>query len=157
MSEPENPEKKTRNTQQRGAIFQAIRDSAGPLSVPELHEAALELVSNIGIATVYRNIKKLLEDGEIQTVILADGVARYERAGMKHHHHFRCRGCSRVFDLDVCPISIPDGSTLPGGFRVDDHEVTLYGLCPDCNSESDGDSDSVDITHVHGPDCDHDH
>ncbi len=129
-------DKRTRNTQQRGAIADAIRESSGPLTVQEIHEAAQESVANIGIATIYRNVKLLLEAGEIQPVILADGVTRYERAGLKHHHHFRCRGCERVFDLDVCPISIPDGSTLPGGFQVDDHEVTLYGLCPQCNESS---------------------
>lgn len=151
-------DKKTRNTQQRVAIMSAIHESSGPLSVQEIHEAAQENVENIGIATVYRNIKILLTAGEIQAVILADGVTRYERAGLKHHHHFRCRGCTRVFDLDVCPISIPDGSTLPGGFRVDDHEVTLYGLCPECahlDTDSDDDTADTPVAHEHGPDCDH--
>ena len=28
-------------------------------------------------------------------------------------------------------VKLPDG-VLPGGFQVQDHELTLYGTCPDC-------------------------
>ncbi len=128
--------KRTRQTQQRGAIYQAIENAEGPLTVNEIHDVAKESVANIGLATIYRNIKLLLEAEEIQAVILEDGVTRYERAGLEHHHHFRCRLCERVYDLEVCPISIPDGSTLPGGFQIENHDVTLYGTCPECNGHT---------------------
>lgn len=122
-----------RRTQQRDAILETIRAAAGPLTVDELHEHAQREVSNLGIATVYRTIKLLLEAGQIHTVTLPDGQSRYEAADLGHHHHFRCRRCEQVFDLDLCPISLPEGTQLPGGFRVEQHEITLYGLCPRCN------------------------
>jgi len=130
--------KKPRKTQQRGAISRAIADAEGPLSVPEIHGAAKRSIENIGIATIYRNVKLLLDAGEIQPIILPDGVTRYEPAGLKHHHHFRCRECDRVYDLDVCPVSLPAGTTLPSGFHVEDHELTFYGTCALCNGADAG-------------------
>ena len=121
-----------RVTKQRLAILDVIRESDGPLTVDEIHEHAGKRCDGLGIATVYRNVKMMQEKDEIQTVFLPDGEVRYEAADLGHHHHFRCRVCERVFDLDICPVSLPDGSVLPGGFEVEDHEVILYGRCPGC-------------------------
>jgi Fur family ferric uptake transcriptional regulator len=53
---------------------------------------------------------------------------------MGHHDHFQCRKCQSVFDLAICPSGLHSGMTLPGGFVVEDHEMTVYGLCADCSS-----------------------
>lgn len=127
-----------RRTQQRQAIVAAIRAAAGPLTVEEIHELAQREVAHLGIATVYRTVKLLLEAGRLRTVTLPDGKCRYEAANLGHHHHFRCRRCKQVFDLNMCPLSLPEGDLLPGGFHVEQHEITLYGLCPQCNKKSEG-------------------
>jgi Fur family ferric uptake transcriptional regulator len=121
-----------RRTRQRDAILRAIRDAHGPLTVNAIHERARAEINALGLATVYRTIRLFLDAGEIRAVTLLDGQVRYESADLEHHLHFRCRGCERVFDLPICPCSIPNGATLPEGFYVDDHEVILHGLCPDC-------------------------
>lgn len=126
---------KERQTAQRDAIAAVIRAAAGPLSVDQIHHWASRRRRGLGIATVYRTVKWLLESGRIKLVMLPDGQARYEAADLGHHHHFRCRVCQGVFDLDLCPVSMPAGSTLPGGFQVEGHELTLYGTCPDCGEE----------------------
>lgn len=122
-----------RRTQQREAILETIRTATGPMTVDEIHDAAQRDVAHLGIATVYRTIKLLLDAGEIHSVTLPDGQPRYEAADLGHHHHFRCRRCEQVFDLDHCPITLPNDAELPGGFRVEQHEITFYGLCPKCN------------------------
>jgi Fur family transcriptional regulator, ferric uptake regulator len=119
-----------RHTQQREAILDVITESGGPLTVPEILERAQARVPGLGIATVYRTVKMLLEAERIRTVILPSGESRYESASLGHHHHFHCRSCDEVFDLEGCPVSIPSGRH--GDFLVDDHELTLYGLCPSC-------------------------
>lgn len=120
-----------RQTKQRDAIQRAIDEAAGPLSPDELHRAALEHFEGLGIATVYRELKRLTAAGELQTVVLPDGVTRYEKASLPHHHHFACHGCETTFDIDFCP-KIPRGTELDGGFVVESHDLTLYGLCPSC-------------------------
>lgn len=121
-----------RNTKQRNAILRNIREAEGPLSVAEIHERAGREISGLGIATVYRAIKALREDGEVVVVELPGEEPRYEPAGRGHHHHFRCLSCEQTFDLEICPVGIPRGTTLPGGYTVEDHSLTLYGRCASC-------------------------
>lgn len=123
-----------RQTPQRDAILRVIESASGPLSVPEIHALSQKTMPKLGIATIYRTLKLLLDAEQIQSVILPSGEARYERAGMGHHDHFQCRKCQHVFDLDICPSGLHNGMTLPGGFVVEDHEMTVYGLCADCSS-----------------------
>lgn len=112
-------------------IVRVIEDAPGPLSVPELLARAQQDLPGLGVATVYRTLKLLQEQGVVHPVHL-DGESRFERAGRGHHHHFACRTCARVFDLHQCPVALPKGTVYPGGFVVEAHEVTLYGLCPEC-------------------------
>ncbi len=98
----------------------------------QIHEGAIRELPGLGIATVYRTIKSLLEEGEIVVVELPGEEPRYEPAGRGHHHHFRCRVCEQTFDLAVCPVGMPRGTTLPGGYTVEDHSLTLYGRCSAC-------------------------
>ena len=123
-----------RNTPQRDAILAVIQNAAGPLSVPEIHALSQKSMPKLGIATIYRTIKLLLEAEQIQSVILPSGEMRYERAGMGHHDHFQCRKCQSVFDLDICPSGLHNGMTLPGGYVVEDHEMIVYGLCNSCST-----------------------
>ncbi|MCC6580130.1 MAG: transcriptional repressor [Phycisphaeraceae bacterium] len=125
-----------RRTSQRKALQEVIHDAHGPLTVEELHQRAQGRMPSLGIATVYRTVKLLLDAGEIRSVTLTDGQVRYEAANLGHHHHFRCRKCKAVFDLPGCSMPIPDGTVLPGGFVVEGHEVTMLGLCPTCAAEN---------------------
>jgi Fur family ferric uptake transcriptional regulator len=119
-----------RNTRQRSAILSAFEREARPLSPEELLAAAREYVPSLGLATVYRNVKLLVEEGLLVPVPLAGQITRYELASLHHHHHFQCTRCHRVFDLDRCPGSFRD--IAPPGFVVQDHDLTLYGVCPSC-------------------------
>ena len=121
-----------RQTRQRDAILSVISEASGPLSVPEIHERSGDKLPGIGIATIYRTLKLLQENAQIQAVILPSGESRFEPAGHGHHEHFQCRKCNQVFDIHVCPLKLPTGGALPGGFVVEDHELTLYGTCPTC-------------------------
>lgn len=125
-----------RKTTQREAISSVIRQAEGPLTVEEISERASKLVTSLGLATVYRTVKLLLESNEIRIVSIPHSQDRYEASDLAHHHHFRCRKCDLVFDLPGCILPIPDGTSLPGGYKVEAHEVTLVGICPECNSES---------------------
>jgi len=119
-----------RTTRQRSAILHALRHAGRPLSPQELLEGARVAVESISLATVYRSIKLMEEEGLITRVPLPGEPDRYESAGKPHHHHFHCRGCGRVFEVDGCPPNLEH--LLPKGFTLDSHELTLYGRCADC-------------------------
>lgn len=120
-----------RRTRQRDAIRLAFESAARPLAPSECLGLAQGDVPELGIATVYRTIKRLLEDGVLRVVALPGAPDRYEVAGKHHHHHFHCRVCDGVFEVETCPGGFT--AMAPGGFRLERHDVTLYGLCPVCD------------------------
>lgn len=120
-----------RDTQQRRTILEVVQGANRPLSPQEILARAQETLPRLGIATVYRAVKLMEEAGDISPVDLPGEARRYERAGMKHHHHFSCRACGRVFDLEGCPGNID--RLVPKGFRLETHEILLYGLCDRCS------------------------
>lgn len=120
-----------RKTQQRSAIRAAIEKADRPLSPQEVLDIAQKSLPGLGIATVYRNIRALVDDGWLQAVGLPGAPDRYEVAGKRHHHHFHCRECDSVFEVDGCPEK-GVGEMAPDGFEVESHEIILYGLCRSC-------------------------
>ena len=121
-----------RKTQQRGAIRHALRRADRPLSPQEILAEARGAVPGLGIATVYRNIKSLVGSGWLKAVDLPGAPSRYEVADKGHHHHFHCRSCDRVYEVDECPGSLRD--LTPDGFELDAHEIILYGTCEACTA-----------------------
>ncbi len=120
----------TRDTRQRRAIRAAFEANDHPLDPTEVLQLAAVEHRGLGIATVYRNIKMLLEEGWLTAVELPGEVTHYERSGKAHHHHFHCRTCGKVYELNAC---LPNVQKLaPEGFQVLGHDLLLYGACQDC-------------------------
>lgn len=119
-----------RRTQQREILVEIIKRAVGPLSVNEIHKHAEEDGHAIGIATVYRTIKLLLDSNIIRAVTLPDGQARYEIAELGHHHHFHCSKCSTVIDIDKCCMHLHENEVE--GHLIESHEITLFGICKNC-------------------------
>jgi Fur family ferric uptake transcriptional regulator len=120
-----------RNTRQRAAIRDVLREIDRPLSPAEILAEAKGQVPGIGIATIYRNVRNLVEEGFLLEVMLPGEPPRYEVAGKAHHHHFCCRQCDRVYDIDACPRDL--AGLTPSGFELEAHEIVLYGRCASCS------------------------
>jgi Fur family ferric uptake transcriptional regulator len=119
-----------RNTQQRAAILNALEEIGRPLTAEEIHAEARKRARGLGIATVYRNLRTMLDEERLETVDLPGEPSRYEVAGKDHHHHFVCNRCDRVFEIENCSSNVQE--MTPRGFKLERHEVILYGRCPDC-------------------------
>ena len=120
----------SRNTQQKQAIMAVFQACARPLSSQEILTLSQASVAQLGIATVYRNLKSMVQDGVLQTVSLPGEAPRYELAHLHHHHHFHCRLCDKVFDVHGCLKGVHE--LAPAGFIVESHDITLYGACSEC-------------------------
>jgi Fur family ferric uptake transcriptional regulator len=121
-----------RSTKQRRAVREALEATRTPMRAQEVHAAADRGAPGIGLATVYRALKWLIEAGDVVTVELPGDTPRYELAHHDHHHHFSCRSCGRVFEVEGCPGDL--AKLAPAGFAVEAHEFVLYGRCAGCLS-----------------------
>ncbi|MDP9126182.1 MAG: transcriptional repressor [Pseudomonadota bacterium] len=142
-----------RATRQNTAIREAIEAAGRPLSPTEVLAEARRHVAALGLATVYRNLRALVDEGAIQVVTLPGEVPRYEVAQRGHHHHFRCDACQRVFDVHQCPGDL--AGLAPPGFAVSRHEITLYGLCSDCRPTAKGRANKPGAKRGHAHDHSH--
>ncbi|MEJ2108494.1 MAG: transcriptional repressor [Acidobacteriota bacterium] len=119
-----------RKTNQRNAIQNVFKRIDRPLSIHEILEEGRCTVETLNQATVYRNLKILVEDGWLKKISTPEKVTLYERSGKQHHHHFQCRSCDRLFEIDGCAFN--EKSATPPGFITEGHEVYLYGICASC-------------------------
>jgi Fe2+ or Zn2+ uptake regulation protein len=86
----------------------------------------------ISLATVYRNLQRLVEDGKIRTIVLGERVARYDPE-TSDHDHFICESCGRVIDLFLERARQIDLTSLANdGYVVTTHNLTVYGICQAC-------------------------
>lgn len=120
-----------KGTQQQEAIRKALIDAGRPLSVDEVLRLARGEVAGLGIATVYRNLKALQLQGQIAAVDLPGQPPRWEMAPGGHHHHFLCRTCNKLFEVQDCPRGL--ASLLPEGCVLEAHDILLRGLCSACH------------------------
>ena len=119
-----------RKTSQRAAIEQVFRQQDRPLRIDEILQHGRAVVPSLNQATVYRNLKLLVEDGWLALISHPSLGTFYERAGKGHHHHFHCRGCNRLFELPGCALNLAEAA--PKGFVLEDHLIYLSGVCPTC-------------------------
>jgi Fur family transcriptional regulator, ferric uptake regulator len=122
-----------RDTQQREAIRSVLLSAGRPLSIEEVFESAKIKVESLGIATVYRNLKALQADGWIIQVDLPGQSSRWEVAPAGHHHHFLCRTCDKLYEIQVCSENLLHLlHMLPEGYILEGHDILLQGQCDVC-------------------------
>lgn len=128
-----------RNTRQRAAILEAIETTGRPLTALEIFDIGKSMVPNLGLRTVYRNLRELTESEAIVCVDYPGQPSRYEVVtNQEHCVHFICRSCDRLFHLNV---KTPDMDLdVPPGFQVMGEEIILYGTCLDCARPSSSNS-----------------
>ena len=123
-------------TKHKVALADVFERAKRPLTPSEVWEEARKKIPSLGIATVYRAIKQFAADGQIRSVEVPGIAPHYESAARHHHHFFLCQQCKRLFDLIGCVRGIR--SLAPDGFRVQQHEIVLFGDCSSCAGEPPG-------------------
>jgi len=128
--------RKQRMTAQRELVLRSFLEAdADHLSAEEVYRKVVEKRQRISKATVYRTVDLLAEVGILRKIVFRDGVIRYEIAegGKHHHHHLICSECGKVteFSMDLLE-NLEDVIEKKTGFRINDHQLKFYGLCPSC-------------------------
>lgn len=119
----------SRRTHQRAMIVAALHDHGGTVSAQELHHR----LEGVGLATVYRNLGRLAEAGEIDVIRRPTGELAYRACGAGHHHHLVCRECGSVVEIHDCEIGEWAAKLARShGYAQIEHHAELVGTCADC-------------------------
>jgi Fur family transcriptional regulator, ferric uptake regulator len=90
----------------------------------------------VGLPTVYRILDNLTRNGILFPVASPDRQLRYficQKIDHEHHHHFICRKCGRVEEVNVCVIhEVSRYVKLQLNGTVESHFLQIEGLCAKC-------------------------
>ncbi|KIE18301.1 Fur family transcriptional regulator [Smithella sp. SC_K08D17] len=126
-----------RDTPQRKLILDIFLKLEEHISAEQLYDIVKKRDPSIGQATVYRVLKLFVEAELAREFDFGDGVIRYEhKYNHPHHDHLLCRGCGKTMEIyDSVIEELQKRVAESHGFELTDHELYLYGLCPDCRKK----------------------
>jgi Fur family ferric uptake transcriptional regulator len=119
----------------RNAVIDLLAGEQCCLSAQEMWERLSRRKHSASLASVYRTVELLHDQGLLQRVDVGAGVARYERAlpGGEHHHHVVCDSCGGITPFEDEPLERAiDALGNRLRHRVAAHEVVIHGVCPKC-------------------------
>ena len=121
----------SRRTEQRDAILEALRASDRAVTAQELHGT----LDGVGLATVYRNLQRLADEGVADTLRRDNGEQTFLLCEGGHHHHLTCRVCGRVERVRDCRLDDwARGVAAQHGFGEVEHRAELVGVCASCRA-----------------------
>ena len=120
-------------SRQRSALMTLLGELDGFRTAQELHGLLAQRGDRVGLATVYRGLQCLVEDGSVDVLRSEDGEAAYRRCSPAHHHHLVCRDCGHAVEVSAPPVERwARQVATEHGFADVGHRMELFGTCADC-------------------------
>ncbi|MCK5029959.1 MAG: transcriptional repressor [Thermoplasmatales archaeon] len=116
-------------TPQRLAIMKYLDESRTHPTADRIYIDLKEKNPALSKTTVYNSVETLKEHGIIQSLTISGSESRYDFEN-KMHHHFLCKKCGIIIDIDIeCPNI---GKMLESGHNVEDVHGYFKGICKKC-------------------------
>ncbi len=120
-------------TRQREVVLQVIRNADEHLTANDVFDHAKRLLPTISFATVYNSLRYLKETNLIAEKSFGSGASRFDSMTARHDHAV-CTNCGKLVDMEIeLPREIINFATEFSKFKLESIELTLRGLCPECN------------------------
>lgn len=128
-----------RVTRQRRAVSAALDALDDFVSTQELHRVLHQRGESVSLATAYRILQSMADDGLVDVLRNGDNEAVYRRCAVEHHHHhLLCRNCGRAVEIEAPAVEQWAARVAAEhGFSDAAHTVEIHGLCPDCTAAAD--------------------
>jgi Fe2+ or Zn2+ uptake regulation protein len=117
-------------TPQRRAIVEYLQDATHHPTADEVLQAVNEKFPMTSRATVYNTLNWLTDAGLVKEVF-EGSIVRFD-PNTSNHHHFVCRRCGKVEDIESELLGSILPHSLPGNQQVENFELVLRGLCANC-------------------------
>jgi Fur family ferric uptake transcriptional regulator len=103
------------------------------LTAEDIYKILLDSGEEIGLATVYRVLTQFEQAQLITRHNFEGGQSVFELERGEHHDHMVCVRCGKVEEfmdetIEACQKKIANTA----GWKITDHSLIIYGICPDC-------------------------
>ncbi|NLA33835.1 MAG: transcriptional repressor [Tenericutes bacterium] len=122
---------KIRETKQKQLIIDLIENSKNHYTAEEIFNIIRKKNSNISRATVFRNLKRLSENGIIKKLELSGSADRYDV--FNPHYHAKCIYCKKIIDLKI-PYNV-ELNNIVSSHQVIDHDLVFKIVCDKCKKK----------------------
>ena len=129
----------SKNFRKRSAILSYLQSTNAHPSAEAIYTDLKPQIPDLSMATVYRNLTKFREQGDIISLGAVNGVERFD-GNTQPHVHFICTNCSAVTDLPALPVpeSLVNTAAEQTGSRIESCQLTFTGCCSDCLIQREG-------------------
>ena len=124
----------TKHSKQRDALIEILQSTDTHPTAEWVYDKMREKFPNVSLATVYRNLKHMIEIG-IARELYTDNSSRFD-ANMDDHYHFVCRKCGKLKDIFPEDENQEIKKIKALGYTIDRYDLSVYGLCTECKEDA---------------------
>ena len=123
-----------RITPQRHAILEYLIESMSHPTADDIYKALEGKFPIMSVATVYNNLRVFREVGLVKELPYGDSSSRFDFVTTQHYHVI-CQSCDKIVDFHYPGLDeVEQLASHVTGFKVGNHRMEIYGLCPNCAS-----------------------
>lgn len=126
-------DRKVKVTTQRAEIFRLLRQENGHLTAEEIFEKARRRFPTVSLATIYSSLDILKKNGLVEELSIIPDKSCFN-IRMDLHHHFYCRNCKEIFDIDI-PLCTTLSKKEAAGHLIEKCQGYFYGICKKCREK----------------------
>ncbi len=123
-----------RMTKQRRVVLEEVQKAHSHPTAGQVYELVRRRMPRISLATVYRSLEALAEQGMLRKLEMGGTQRRFD-GDLYVHQHVRCVLCGRVENVEV---ELPPQVAVPEqkrGFEVTGCTIEYLGVCPECQAD----------------------
>jgi Fur family peroxide stress response transcriptional regulator len=120
-------------TPQRLAILEFLDGNTSHPTAEAVYQALKPCYPSLSLATVYNTLEALQKAGKVVELTINPSRRHFD-PDTGFHHHFFCRSCQGITDLEGDPAFLPRAE-IPAGFKLEEVIIHYYGLCPGCQKK----------------------
>ncbi|WP_061583563.1 peroxide-responsive transcriptional repressor PerR [Streptococcus gordonii] len=125
-------EKGVRITETRKAVIDFIIQSHDHPSADMIYQALLPAFPNMSLATVYNNLKVLIDEVFVSELKVRNDTTTYYDFMGHQHLNVICEKCGRIADMDLDLPDVQQEAADQTGYQITKSQMVVYGICPDC-------------------------
>lgn len=123
-----------RHSKKRDSILECLKSTKSHPSAEWVYNQLKPMYPNLSLATVYRNLNQLKEEGLICSVGNFMNQERYDATVLPHTHAL-CAICGQIIDIDDISVSkeVCNEAGRLTGYKISSASLRFTGICPECN------------------------